>query len=389
MSNQFDIIIIGTGHAGYTLARSLRKLSPDLSLLLVTADDGAYYSKPMLSNGLAKNKSAEDLAAQSSDAMATALDATVLARTRVTAIDPASKTISTDASDFQYQSLVLACGAQQIKLPIKGDGAADTLTVNDLDDYAVFRERLAHVDRVAVMGPGLIGCEFANDLAAVGKTTIIVGPDARPLERLVPEAASAALKAAMNELDVEWHLETVVQSIDKTSSGYTLVLASGASVDAGLVVSAAGLKPDLTLATAAGLETREGIVVDSYLRTSDPSIYSLGDCAEVEGRVLPYIMPIMHAARALSATLTGTPSKVVYPPMPVVIKTPVHPVVVATPELTEGDNSTASWTTETTEAGIKARYETEEGVLLGFVLTGEFVKEKGKMERELPKPAAA
>lgn len=386
MKTQFDIIIVGTGHAGYTLARSLRKLSTDLSLLLVTADDGAYYSKPMLSNGLAKNKSAEDLAAQSSDAMAAALDATVLTRTRVTAVDPDKKTIATDSADYQYQSLVLACGAQQINLPIPGDGATDTLTVNDLDDYAVFRERLEPVDRVAVMGPGLIGCEFANDLAAVGKTTIIIGPDTRPLERLVPFEASNALKLAMDTLGVEWHLETVVKNIDRAPGGYLLTLASGVTVEAGLVVSAVGLKPDLTLAVDAGLETRQGIVVDGFLRTSDPSIYALGDCAEVEGRILPYIMPIMHASRALSSTLTGTPSKVVYPPMPVVIKTPIHPIVIAVPESADDDSVNAQWNTESLDKGVKSRFETAEGKLLGFVLTGEHVKEKGKLERELPKP---
>ncbi|MBX2882152.1 MAG: FAD-dependent oxidoreductase [Granulosicoccus sp.] len=383
MSNQFDIIIVGTGHAGYTLARNVHKRSPDLSMLLITADDGSYYSKPMLSNGLAKNKSAQDLAAQSSEAMAASLDATIITRTRVTSIEPATKSIVTDSADYQYQSLVLACGAQQIKLPIQGDGAEDTLTVNDLDDYALFRERLTDVSQVAVMGPGLIGCEFANDLATVGKTTIIIGPDTRPLERLVPEPASAALKQAMDTLGVQWHLETVVQQIDRTATGYLLTLASGVSVEAGLVISAAGLKPDLTLAIGAGLETRQGIVVDGYLRTSDPDIYALGDCAEVEGQVLPYIMPIMHAARALSSTLSGTPEKVTYPAMPVVIKTPVHPVVVAVPGDKKAD---AEWITEGTDAGVKARYESSDGQLLGFVLTGELVKEKSKLERELPKP---
>lgn len=380
MKTEFDVVIVGTGHAGYTLARSLRKASADLSLLLITRDDGAWYSKPMLSNGLAKDKSAEALAAQSSEAMATAISAEVLTHTRVTAIDREQKRVRTDSGDYGYQSLVLACGAQQIKLPIDGDGADDVLTVNDLGDYAQFRERLEGVDRVAVMGPGLIGCEFANDLASVGKTTIIIGPDNRPLERLVPEIASTALQQAMDTLGVEWHLQTVVKRIEKTANTYQLELSSGTTVEAGLVVSAAGLKPDIALAAEAGLATNLGIEVDKQLRTSDPSIYALGDCAEVAGRVLPYILPIVHATKALSATLTGTPTDVTYPMMPVVIKTPVHPVVVATPE----PGQDGQWEEMTDEEGVRAVYQSADGTLLGFVLTGGYIKEKGKLERQLP-----
>jgi len=377
---EFDVIIVGTGHAGYTLARSLRKASTDLSLLLITSDDGAWYSKPMLSNGLAKNKTAVDLASQSCEAMANTINATVLNHTRVLALDKAQKRVQTKTGDYTYQSLVLACGAQQIVLPIDGDGAADVLTVNDLEDYAQFRERLEGVERVAVMGPGLIGCEFANDLAAVGKTTVIIGPDNRPLERLVPEIASIALREEMGTLGVEWHLQTVVTHIEKMPSGYRLTLSSGETVEAGLVLSAAGLKPDIALATAAGLETNLGIVVDAQMRTSDAAIYALGDCAEISGRVMPYILPIVHAIKALTQTITGTPTAASFPRMPVVIKTPVHPVVVATPE--PDDNG--QWEALRDADGVRALYQSSDGELLGFVLTGGHIKEKGKLERQLP-----
>ena len=378
-ANHHNLIVIGSGHAGYTLAKLWRKRNKDQSLLILTADDGASYSKPMLSNGLAKNKSAADLATQAAEKMAETLEAAVVTHTQVTGIDAELKQVRAAGVVYAYDSLVLACGAQQIELPIEGD-RSDILTVNNLADYAKFLQKLDGVDRVAVMGPGLIGCEFANDLAAVGKSTVIIGPDTRALERLVPAVASAALSAAMQELPVEWHLETVVQRIEKLASGYRLQLASGLTVEAGLVLSAAGLKPDLQLALTAGLETAQGIVVDRTMRTSSPDIYALGDCAEVEGMVLPYIMPIMHAAKALSLTLSGQPTEVTYPAMPVVIKTPAHPVVVATPP----PGVDGSWQIESEKEGVYAVFNDTQGLLQGFVLTGAHISAKGKLERQLP-----
>ena len=101
------------------------------------------------------------------------------------------------------------------------------------------------------------------------------------------------------------------------------------SVDA--VLSSVGLRPRTGLAERAGIAVKRGIVVDRYLATNAPDVYALGDCAEVEGLVLPFVMPIMHAARALAKTLCGEPTRLTYPAMPIVVKTTAYPVVVAPP----------------------------------------------------------
>ena len=392
----YDLVIIGTGLAGYTLARDWRKLEPDASLLLISSDDGAYYSKPMLSNGLAKNKSAQDLAVQSAEAMAATLNADIRPHTVVEAVDAAAKQLTdADGNRFGYGQLVLATGAQQIRLPIPGEGADAVITVNDLADYAVFRERIQTIDRVAVMGPGLIGCEFANDLAAIGKSTVIIGPDRYPLERLMPEPAGLVLQSALSEIGVSWQLQTVVERIDRHDNGFTLQLANGEREHAGLVLSAVGLRPDTRLGELAGIASNTGIQVDRYLQSSDAAIFALGDCAEIEGLVLPYIMPIMLASRALAKTLTGLHTAVSYPGMPVVIKTPAHPVVVAPP----APDAAGEWQIETTPEGVLAKYvaiaevaadadpastEAATESLLGFVLTGSHVKEKTRLGKLLP-----
>ncbi|MEM6986067.1 MAG: FAD-dependent oxidoreductase, partial [Pseudomonadota bacterium] len=145
------MLIIGTGLAGYTAAREIRKLDADTPISLLTSDDGVNYSKPMLSNGFAKGKSAEALKQQSPDRMAEALSASVVSDTVVRAIDTDAQTVLTTSGELSYSALVLAIGANQIQLPLAGDASGDVISVNTLPEYAVFRDRLDGKSTVAVM----------------------------------------------------------------------------------------------------------------------------------------------------------------------------------------------------------------------------------------------
>lgn len=377
------IVIVGTGMAGYTLAKEFRKLDKETALMLVTLDDGANYSKPMLSNGLAKDKSAQALAMQSAEQMATMVNADIRCNTCIEAIDPAARSLTfSDGESLAYDRLVLATGANQLQLPIGGSGAADTISVNNLQEYAVFRDRLAQgVKHVAIMGPGLIGCEFANDLATAEIRSTLIGPDAYPLQQLLPQSAGEAVQRALTGIGTEWRLGKVVEQIEKDEAGYQLTLSDGETIEADLVLSAAGLRPNIGLAQAAGLTTARGICVDTLLRTSDANIYALGDCAEVEGLVLPYVMPLMNCARALAKTLAGTETPVTYPAMPVAVKTPALPLSVSAPKVgAEGE-----WHTEALgENDLKVLFKSPEGELLGFVLTGSATAEKQALAKQLP-----
>ncbi|WP_018954307.1 NAD(P)/FAD-dependent oxidoreductase [Thioalkalivibrio sulfidiphilus] len=375
------IVIIGTGLAGYTLAREFRKLDKETPLTLVTADDGAFYSKPMLSNAFASNKDPEALISQSAEAMAGQLDARILTRRRVAAIDTAARQVRLeDGESLDYGRLVLAVGAEPIRLSYEGDGADAVLSVNSREDYGRFREAIEGVGHVAVIGPGLIGCEFANDLRGSGREVDVIGPDTAPLGRLVPEAAGRAIQKGLEAAGIRFHLETVVKRIDRKDTGFRLSLDNGETVEAGAILSAVGLRPDTRLAREAGLEVDRGIVLDRTLATSAEGVYALGDCAQVAGLVLPYVMPIMHAARALAKTLAGEPTQVSYPAMPVVVKTPAHPVVVAPP----APGAVGEWKIESVGEGVRAVFSQGDEVG-GFVLTGaEAVKEKQALSKQVP-----
>jgi rubredoxin-NAD+ reductase len=375
------VVILGTGLAGYTLAREIRRLNTELPLTLITADDGSAYSKPMLSNALTRGKTAAQLVSATAAQMAEQLDASIETRTTVVAIDREKKTVRTDHESWGYSRLVLALGADPIRLDIDGDGAADTLSVNDLGDYSRFRERLKDAHQVLILGAGLIGCEFANDLLNTGYSVTIVDPAAQPLGKLLPEQSAKHLLETLKAAGINWRLGTTAQGIKKGVNAYRVTLADGSKLEAHLVLSAVGLKARTHLAALAGISCNRGIQADRYLRTSDDDIFALGDCAEVGGLYLPFVMPIMHAARALAKTLSGQRTRVSYPAMPVVVKTPSCPVVVAPPP----SGAQGQWRVETLEdTGTRARFVDQQLRLLGFALTGSAAAEKQKLTRQLP-----
>ena len=374
------IVIIGSGLAGYNTARELRKLDKQTPLVILTADGGQFYSKPMLSNALASGKLPEAIPTHSAEQMAAQLDATICAHTRVTAIDAGSHQIRIGDEIISYSKLVLAPGAEQIRLPLAGDAAAEVLSVNSLDDYARFRAAIEGRKYVAIIGAGLIGCEFANDLAASGYAVEVIDIADQPLARLLPPAGGAMLKGKLAALGVTWHFGAGVQAVDKSGGRLQVTLANGETLATDVVLSAIGLKPKLELARSAGLNLNRGIVVDRQLETSAKDVFAIGDCAEVAGLVLPFVMPIMHAARALAATLAGKPTAVSYPAMPVLVKTPACPTIVAPP----ANGAAGEWQTEQTTDSVKSLFVDASGKLLGFALNGAATAERAKLAQQLP-----
>ena len=380
MSENAPLVIIGTGLAGYNLAREWRKLDAESPLLLITADDGRSYSKPMLSTGFSKNKDADGLAMAESGAMAEQLKARILTHTRVTGIDPGHKRIWIGEEQVEYRDLVLAWGAETIRVPVQGDALDAIFPINDLEDYARFRAAAAGKRRVLLLGAGLIGCEFANDLSAGGYRIDVVAPCEQVMPGLLHPAAAAAVQAGLEGLGVRFHLGPVLNRLERAGESLEAHLSDGQAIPCDLVVSAVGLRPRIDLAAESGLEVNRGVVVNRELRTSHANIYALGDCAEVDGLNLLYVMPLMSCARALAQTLAGKPTAVSYGPMPVTVKTPVCPLVVSPPPR----GSDGQWLVEGSGADLKVLCRDTAGRLLGYALTGAAVSEKLSLNKELP-----
>ena len=377
---QQPVVIIGSGLAGYTVAREFRKLDADTPVVILSQDHGGFYSKPMLSNAFAQKKTADSLLMKDAAKMAAEIKADIRGHSKVTEIDPKLKQITVNTETLKFSKLVLALGADPIRLPLQGDGADAVLSVNDLDDYRRFRAAIDGKKDIVILGAGLIGCEFANDLLGGGYKVQVIDLAPQLLGRLLPPESATYIQHKLEAEGIVFHLGTTTQNITREGERLKLTLANGKNIIADVILSAVGLKPRTALAAAAGIKTNRGILANEFLQTNFEDIYALGDCAEVEGRVLPYVMPIMTAARALAPILTGKPTAVHYPAMPVAVKTPVCPTVVCPPEST----SEGEWKVEASVDGVKAVFHHTNGQLLGFALMGSATSEKAALTTQLP-----
>lgn len=373
------IIVIGSGLAGYTLAREFRKLDQQTPIQIFTADDGTYYSKPQLSSAFSHQKTAQVLGSFSAEKMATQLKAEIFNNTLVTAIDPDQQTITANNKTYSYDKLILAQGAEVIKTPLSGNAANKVISINNLQDYIKFRELVINKKRIAIIGAGLVGCEFANDLLNGGFEVDVIAFATTPLDVLLPAELGIVVRDAFADKGIRWHLNNSVSSVDQFENQLLLTLTNGQQIYTDILISAIGLRPRLELAKAAAIECHRGIKVDRYLQTNLKNIYALGDCAEVEGHVMFYVAPLVTCARALAHTLAGTVTTVSYPPMPVVLKTPACPIVVNPPS----KNMQGHWQFSGEGLNKKGLFYNAGNQLQGFALLGNTVTEKMQLVKEL------
>lgn len=375
------IVIIGSGLAGYTLAKEFRKLDKEMPLVIVTAREGDFYSKPQLSTALSLERQPAELATASASNMAEQLEATVHTHTEVVEVNAQRcEVVCQTGLRIPYHKLVLAMGADVIRPPLQGNATDRVFTVNDLEDYRLFREQLQGKKRVAILGAGLVGVEFANDLSKAGYDVSMIAPATHPVDRLVPGLVGQELKKALEANGVSWYLESLPQAVNEVEGALRVSLDSGKTVIADVVMSAIGIHPRKKLAEQMGLRTNRGVLVNRTLQSSDSNIYALGDCAEVNGLVLLYVAPLLQCARSLAKTLSGTPTQVNYPAMPVALKTSVCPVVVQPPP----QDVVGEWFFDRDDEGVTAKFIGEDQQLYGFVLTMKKVKERMKLAKDIP-----
>lgn len=433
------VIIIGSGMAGYTLARELRKLTTSLPIVMVCQDSGDSYAKPTLSNAYAQNKLADSIANASAAKMAETLNLTLLNFHQVTDINAAEQVIvvrslvnEASQTTLAYRDLVLATGAHSRLLPNLAVNRQTIFAVNHLDEYKSFQQRLNTLKsqksapvKVAIIGAGLIGCEFANDLIGQNTdnqtadiTVALFDKAARPLAQQLPSQAGIMLQDALTQSGVTFYLSTDITSITTnvntnidTSDNETVTISfdkdnQSQTFEADIVLIAIGLVANTELAASANIAiassqpinptithlprtVQQGIKVDAYLATSAKHIYAIGDCANVMGSYMPYVMPLMNQAKALAKTLADpnmAPTKVAYPAMPVAIKTPSLPLVVLPVSGQYSDDQLYWQTTQTTDGMVMTAHPKDDPhSILGFVLAG---KEAAKQRLTLTKQVA-
>ncbi|ORE92262.1 ferredoxin reductase [Stappia sp. 22II-S9-Z10] len=271
--NEGTILIVGAGQGGYQAAASLRQEGFDGAITLVGDEPGLPYQRPPLSKAYMKSGDAEELELRPR-AFYDENRITLRASTRVTAIDRAARQVTTEAGEaIAYDHLILATGTRNLRPPI--GGLEHTVDLRTLAHAAELRQRLARPRRIAVIGGGFIGLEFAAVARAAGHEVTVAEAAPRLMSRVLSPDMSHRFREMHEAMGTGISLGTAVRQVMPEG----IILASGATIPADLILLATGVRPNVELAEAAGLAVSNGIMVDAQLATADPAISALGDCA--------------------------------------------------------------------------------------------------------------
>ncbi|MFE0412755.1 NAD(P)/FAD-dependent oxidoreductase [Streptomyces tendae] len=302
MTSKTRVVVIGAGLAGVTLARRLGELgTPALTL---GDEEHRPYNRVLLAEVLAGRYAAEVIALPSP---------TGLLRGRVTGIDRAGRTVRcADGSVIAYDTLVLATGSNAVLPPLRGLFTPDrelpegVHAFRTMDDCLELSKAVRPGVRAVVIGGGLLGVSAARALAVRGAQVVLAQQSERLMERQLDPAASALVRRHLEGLGVEVHTECRVRDVRSVGGAVRSVeMGDGYALGADLVVLACGVRPRVGLAREAGLEVGKGVLVDDELRTSDPHIRAVGDCAQHAGRVYGLAAPALEQAGALAELLAG------------------------------------------------------------------------------------
>jgi assimilatory nitrate reductase electron transfer subunit len=317
------ILIVGGGMAGTRVASEVHARRPDWSVTLLGTEPHPAYNRIQLANLIGGKVDEEALALAEPAGRGVQSRAGVT----VTAIDRTACQVSTsDGEVLDYDRLVLATGSRPLLPPIKGlvhdDGSMPERAIpfRTLDDCRRIVE-LARRSRTAlVLGGGLLGLEAARGLAARGLTVTVLHAAGHLMERQLDPPASAVLAASLEPLGVGVELDAATTRLICDDDSVEAVLGDGRRLRAELFVVACGVRPETALADTAGLAVERGVVVDDRLRTSDPRIFALGDCAQHDGVVTGLVAPAWEQARVVADVITGTRPLARYLPRPAVVR---------------------------------------------------------------------
>ncbi|MDK9366273.1 NADH:flavorubredoxin reductase NorW [Lelliottia wanjuensis] len=372
------IVIIGSGFAARQLVKNIRKQDTNVPLTLIAADSMDEYNKPDLSHVISQNQCADDLTRQTAGEFAEQFNLRLFPHTWVTDIDASARVVKSKDQQWQYDKLVLATGASAFVPPVEGRELM--LTLNSQQEYQACETRLRNAQRVMIVGGGLIGTELAMDFCRAGKAVTLVDHAASILSALMPAEVSSRLQHRLTEMGVHGLLKSQLQSLTETENGIRATLDRNRSVEVDVVIAATGLRPETALAQRAGADIHRGVKVDSYLQTSQPDIYALGDCAEINGQVLPFLQPIQISAMYLAKNLLGVNAPLKLPAMLVKVKTPELPLHLAG----ETQRQNLNWHIAIEPQGMVAKGIDGDGQLRAFVVSEDRMKEAFALLKSLP-----
>lgn len=312
------LVVVGNGMApGRALERLLETAPSRYDVTIFNAEPRVNYDRIMLSPVLSGEKTFEEIVIHG-DGWYVKHGVTLYKGARVTAIDREAMTVSAQfvTSDsgqaalqppltVAYDKLIIATGSRPIIIPVPGHDLAGVLSYRDLDDVNAMLLAAKSRGNAVVIGGGLLGLEAAAGLQEQGMDVTVLHLMPTLMERQLDAAAGHLLKRAIEARGIKVITRANTKAIRGIGKVQAIELDDGTTLPADLVVMAVGIRPNAGIAKEAGLEVNRGIVVDRHMRTSDPQIFALGECAEATGEVYGLVAPLYEMANVIAAQLTG------------------------------------------------------------------------------------
>lgn len=270
------IVIVGGGAAGFAAAEMLRRRGYGGQLTMLSSDEDAPYDRPNLSKDYLAGTAEEAWMPLRAEAFYGDNGIDLQLRTTVTGIDTKARVVTTDdGRSFPFERLLLATGAEPVRLKIPGAERPHVFCLRSMADCRAIIERAETAKTAVILGAGFIGLEVAASLRARGLAVHIVTQDARPFETVLGADLGDLIRATYEGHGVEFHLNATIAAVHER----TALLSNGRELDADMVIIGVGVRPRVALAEKAGIDVDRGIRVDEYLETNVPGIFAAGDAA--------------------------------------------------------------------------------------------------------------
>jgi NADPH-dependent 2,4-dienoyl-CoA reductase/sulfur reductase-like enzyme/nitrite reductase/ring-hydroxylating ferredoxin subunit len=271
-----SIVIVGGGAAGLAAAEMLRRKGYAGPVTMISADTDPPCDRPNLSKDFLAGSAPEDWIPLRPPDWYSEHKIELILNSRVTELDTRGKTVSTDTGkSFPYGALLLATGADPVRIPIEGAEPSQIFFLRSFTDSKAIAERASQANKAVVVGASFIGLEVAASLRTRGIEVHVVAPENIPMERILGAELGAFIRTLHESHGVVFHLGQTVKRID----GRQMILSGGGTLEADLLVLGVGVRPSIALAERAGLAMDHGILVNEYLETSAPGVFAAGDAA--------------------------------------------------------------------------------------------------------------
>ena len=367
------LVVVGNGMAGVACVEHIlkQKEKPEFEITIFGDETHVNYNRILLSLVLAGEKDADEIVLNDTEWYKTNNIRTRLGA-RINRIDRTAHTVVDEhGSITPYEKLILATGSSAFIPPIPGVDKENVHVFRTLDDTQALLAKARKGLKTAVIGGGLLGLEAARGLQVRGCEVTVIHLMDSLMERQLDATGGEYLKRRIENLGIRVMLPKQTAAICGNGHVDALRFANGEELEAGLVVIAAGIRPNASLARAAGLDVNRGIVVNDFMETSDPDIFAVGECTEHRGQTFGLVAPLYDQARVLAATITDNRGPVFTAAAPAAKLKIMGVDIFSAGSIDESEDGVEVLTYEDPSLGAYKKLLVKDNRLHGIILVGD------------------